>query len=79
MDVLVGVAPPGLRAYRAQWGEVLPRRVEAVLADGTRLEAKVDDAEAGVDLPEAVFDPPPHDGHRRVDVDEARRLLGARS
>jgi hypothetical protein len=64
MDVLVGVAPPGLRDYRARWGETLPRRVEAVLA--------------GVDLPEAAFDPPPHAGHRQVDADEARRLLGGR-
>ncbi len=78
MDVLVGVAPPGLRDYRARWGETLPRRVEAVLADGTRLVAKVDDAETGVDLPEAAFDPPPHAGHRPVDADEARRLLGGR-
>jgi hypothetical protein len=78
MDVLVGVAPPGLRAYEVRWGETLPRRVEAVLADGTRLVAKVDDAETGVDLPEAAFDPPPHADHRPVDADEARRLLGGR-
>ena len=78
MDVLVGVAPPRARAYRARWGETLPRRVEAVLEDGTRLDATVEDAEAGLDLPEAAFDPPPHDGHRRVDADEARRLLGGR-
>jgi hypothetical protein len=80
MDILVGVAPAGLRGYRARWGEALPRRVEAVLADGTRLEVKVDDAEADVELPEAAFDPPPHAGHRRVDAAEARRLLtGGRS
>jgi hypothetical protein len=78
MDVLVGKAPPGLRDYRAEWGEALPRRVEALLADGTRLRATVDDAETGLDLAEAVFDPPPHTGHRRVDPDEARRLLGGR-
>jgi hypothetical protein len=78
MDVLVGKAPPGLRAYEAQWGAALPRRVEALLADGTRLKATVDDAETGLDLPEAAFDPPPHSGHRRVDADEARRLLGGR-
>lgn len=76
MDVLVGVAPSRLRGYRARWGETLPRRVEAVLEDGTKLVATVDDAEAGLPLPEAAFDPPPHDGHRRVDADEARRLLG---
>jgi hypothetical protein len=78
MDVLVGVAPPGLRDYRAWWGEALPRRVEAILADGTKLKANVDDAEAGVALPEAAFDPPPHEGCRPIDADEARRLLGGR-
>ena len=78
MDVLVGVAPPGLRDYRASWGRTLPRRVDAVLADGTRLVAKVDDAETGVLLPEAAFAPPPHEGYRAIDADEARRLLGGR-
>jgi len=78
MDVLVGVAPPGLRDYRARWGPTLPRRVEAVLGDGTRLEATVDEAEAGVDLRDAVFAPPRHEGHRRVDAAEARRLLTGR-
>ncbi len=78
MDVLVGAAPPGLRAYRARWGETLPRRVEAVLADGTRLDARVDEAEKDVALPEAAFDPPPHPGYRPIDAAEARRLLGGR-
>ena len=78
MDVLVGVAPAGLRDYEAQWGDTLPRRVEALLADGTRLEATMDDAETDLDLAEAVFLPPPHPGYRRVDADEARRLLGRR-
>jgi hypothetical protein len=78
MDVLVGTAPPDAREYRARWGEVLPRKVEAVLADGTRLKATVDDAEKDVSLPEAAFDPPPHPGYRRVDAEEARKLLGGR-
>ena len=78
MDVLVGVAPPGLLEYRAQWGGTLPRRVEARLADGTRLKVTVDEAEAGVDLPEAAFVPPPHAAYRPVDAGEARRLLGRR-
>jgi len=78
MDVLVGVAPAGLRGYEAQWGDTLPRRVEATLADGTRLKATVEDAQTGLDLPEAAFLPPPHPGYRRVDADEARRLLGGR-
>jgi hypothetical protein len=78
MDVLVGKAPPGLRDYRVRWGDALPRRVEALLADGTRLVATVDDAEAGVELPEAAFGPPPHPGYRAIDAAEARRLLGGR-
>ncbi len=78
MDVVVGVAPAGLRAYEAQWGSALPRRVEALLADGTRLVATVEDAEADPELAEAVFLPPPHPGYRAVDADEARRLLGRR-
>jgi len=78
MDVLVGKAPPGLRDYEARWGETLPRRVEALLADGTRLVATVDDAEAGVELPEGAFGAPPHPGYRSIDAAEARRLLGGR-
>ncbi len=78
MDVLVGVAPPGLRDYRAQWGDTLPRRVEALLADGTRLKATVDEAETGLDLPDAAFEPPAHEAYRSVDATEARRLLGGR-
>jgi len=78
MDLLVGVAPAGLRDYSAQWGEALPRRVEALLADGTRLKATVDDAETDPDLANAAFLPPPHPGYRRIDADEARRLLGRR-
>ena len=38
----------------------------------------MDDAETGLDLAEAAFDPPPHAGYRPVDADEARRLLGRR-
>jgi hypothetical protein len=78
MDLLVGKAPPGLRDYRAQWGETLPKRVFAVLADGTRLDARVDEAEKDIALPEAAFEPPPHPGYRPVDAAEARRLLGGR-
>lgn len=78
MDVLVGVAPPDARRYRARWGETLPSRVEAVLADGTRLAATVDDAEGDALLPDAAFDPPPHPGYRPLDAEEARQLLGGR-
>jgi hypothetical protein len=78
MDVLVGVAPPRLRSYRAGWGEQLPERIEMVLPDGTRLKVRVDDAEIGTHLPEAAFEFPPHPGYRPVDADEARRLVGGR-
>jgi len=78
MDILVGVTPPRLRSYRAGWGERLPERIEAVLPDGTRLKATVDEAELGTSLPAAVFEFPSHRGYRPVDAAEARRLLGAR-
>ncbi len=78
MDVLVGARPASLRDYRADWGAAYPRRIEAVLGDGTRLEATVEEADDGVGVSPAAFDPPPHDGYREVDADEARRLLGGR-
>jgi hypothetical protein len=78
MDVLLGMAPSDARRYEADWGASLPRRVRAELADGTRLDARVDEAEADVELPAAAFDPPPCAGCRRIDADEARRLLTAR-
>ena len=78
MDVLVGIRPANARDYRVRWGRTLPRRIEAVLADGTRLVVSVDEAEGGVALPAAAFEPPPHEGYRPTDADEARRLLGGR-
>jgi hypothetical protein len=78
MDILVGVKPPRLLSYRAGWGERLPERIEAVLPDGTRLKATIDDAELGPPLPDAAFAFPPHPGYRPVDAAEARRLLGGR-
>jgi outer membrane lipoprotein-sorting protein len=78
MDILVGVKPPRLRSYRAGWGERLPERIEAILPDGTRLKATIDDAELGPLLPEAAFQFPPHPGYRPVDAAQARRLLGGR-
>lgn len=78
MDVLLGVAPPDARRFEADWGPTLPRRVRAELADGTRLDARVDEAEADVELPAAAFDPPPCAGCREIDADEARQLLTAR-
>jgi hypothetical protein len=78
MDVLVGTAPPGVRTYRADWGSTLPRRVRAELLDGTRLDARIDEAETGVELPEAAFDPPRCLDCRLIEASEARRLLTAR-
>jgi outer membrane lipoprotein-sorting protein len=78
MDLLVGVAPEGAQGYEVRWGRTLPRRVDAVLADGTKLRATVEDADAGTGLAAAAFDPPPHAGYRPVDASEARRLLGGR-
>jgi len=78
MDVLVGAPPNSVRTYKAEWGETLPRRVRAELLDGTRLDARVDEAEQDVELPPAAFEPPPCTGCRTIDADEARRLLGGR-
>jgi hypothetical protein len=78
MDLLLGVPPQTARSYEADWGEALPRRVKTELADGTKLDARVDEAEADVELLAAAFDPPPCDGCRQIDANEARRLLGGR-
>jgi len=74
IDLLVGVGAPRLKAYQARWGPALPRDIQAVLPDGSRLRARVDEAEAEPELPVAAFAPPSHAGYRRVDVEEARRL-----
>ncbi len=76
MDLLVGVPPQDARSYEARWGRALPRRIRAQLADGTRLDVRVDEADGGVDLPRAAFEAPRHDGYRPIDADEARSLLG---
>jgi hypothetical protein len=78
MDLLVGVEPLGAREYRARWGRALPRSIDAVLGDGTRVQATVEEADAGEGLAPAAFDAPPHGGYRPVEADEARRLLGGR-
>ncbi len=78
IDLLVGVPSSRLRAYDVRWGETLPREIHAELPDGSRLVAKVEEAEADVSLPEAAFAPPPHGGYRTIDADEARRLWGSR-
>jgi hypothetical protein len=78
MDLLLGMAPRAARRYEADWRGPLPRRVKAELADGTRLDARVDEAATDVELPEAAFAPPPCPGCRPIDAAEARRLLTAR-
>lgn len=78
MDVLLGIAPAAARRYEADWGAALPRRVRAELVDGTKLDARVDEAEADIALPAAAFDPPPCNDCRTIDVNEARRLLSGR-
>ena len=78
MDLLVGVRPANTRDYRVRWGRALPRQIEAVLADGTRLVVSVDEAEGGIALPDLAFAPPAHEGYRPTDAVEARRLLGGR-
>ncbi len=78
MDLLVGVPPAGVRRYEVRWGRELPARIEAELRDGTKVKATVVDADAGGSVARAAFDPPPHQGYRPVDADEARRLLGGR-
>ncbi len=45
MDLLVGVPPGNARRYEARWGRALPRRITAVLADGTKVTATVEDAD----------------------------------
>lgn len=78
MDMLVGQRPAGAREYQARWGRTLPTRVEAVLEDGTRVRAIVEDADGGATVSARAFDPPAHDGYRLIDAEQARRLLGGR-
>ena len=78
IDLLVGVPPPRLRAFRVRWGGALPSWIEATLPDGARLTAVVESAEAGRELEAAAFVAPLADGYRSVEGTEARRLLGLR-
>ncbi len=77
MDLLVG-APPARVASRVRWGAAAPRHVDARLADGSRLQVTVEEAELDVALPANAFDPPPAPGYRPVDAEEARGLWGRR-
>jgi hypothetical protein len=74
MDALLGSEPPGVRAYRADWGPRLPRRIETTLRDGARLRLDVAGPEPDVALPAQAFDAPQHAGYRQVDAAEARTL-----
>jgi len=78
MELLLGSAPARLAEYRAWWGPRFPEKVDARLADGTRLQLRIRGVEAGVSLPAAAFEPPSSQGYRRVDAAEARRLWSAR-
>jgi hypothetical protein len=78
MDLLVGKAPASVARYRAVWGTTLPREIDAMLVDGTRLDIRVEESEADLSLPPAAFEAPPHEGYRRVDAHEARQLWGGR-
>ena len=78
IDLLLGVPSPRLRRYEARWGPDLPRRIDATLPDGGRLRLTVDEAERGVELSPAAFEEPPHEGYRRVDLEEARTLWSGR-
>jgi len=49
-----------------------------VLPDGTRLRARVDEAETGLELQAEAFAAPRHEDFRAVDAAEARRLWGGR-
>jgi hypothetical protein len=72
MDFLLGSAPPSVRGYRADWGPALPARLRGRLEDGTRLDLRVRDPQAGGVLDARVFEPPPHDGYRTIAAAEAR-------
>jgi hypothetical protein len=74
MDVIVGVSSPRLRAYKADWGPALPRRVEATLPDGARLKLDTVDAQLDAQVPSEAFDAPAHDGYKRISAAEARTL-----
>lgn len=78
MDLLVGVPSPRLKTYRAGWGAALPRTIVATLPDGGRLDVTVDDAEIATAPPAAAFAVPRHDGYRRIEAEEARRLWSGR-
>jgi hypothetical protein len=78
MDLLVGTQPPAARSYSAKWGASLPREIVATLADGTRVNVVVKEAESGAAIPDAAFDEPPTRGCRPITAAEARSLWSGR-
>ena len=78
IDMLVGIAPVGLQEYRARWGSRVPEDIRARLRDGGKLRLEVEEAHLGPELPEAAFQPPPHERYRLVTAAEARQLWGRR-
>lgn len=78
MDLLLGAPPRRLARSEVRWGPILPRRVDARLQDGSRLQVTVEEADLNVTLPAAAFEAPPSPGYREVDAEEARGLWGRR-
>lgn len=74
MDLLTGVRSPRLRSYEARWGAALPRRIDATLADGTRLRVTVEDPDAPATLGDTAFREPAHEGYRAITGEQARGL-----
>jgi hypothetical protein len=74
----VGAPVRRLARRDVRWGPILPRRVDARLQDGSRLQVSVEEADRDVTLPRAAFEPPPSPGYRSVDAEEARGLWGRR-
>lgn len=78
MDLLVGAPSPRVSWSHVRWGRVVPRRIDARLTDGSRLQVAVEEADLDVTLSPMTFAPPPSPGYRTVDAEEARGLWGRR-
>ena len=78
IDMLVGIPPVGVKEYRARWGRRVPEDIRARLRDGGQLRLEVEEVQLGPELPEAAFQPPPHERYRLVTAAEARQLWARR-
>lgn len=78
MDLLLGAPSPRVASSQVRWGPVVPRRIDAHLTDGSRLQVAVEEADLDVTLPPSAFAPPASPGYRTVDAEEARGLWGRR-